>query len=97
MTTKEREAVQTFFNQMTRIDNEADEAFKELQELNAKFGSGSRWCCAQINRDEILEHCKVEYIKNRAKFVYDNYVKAIGQRDLMSEFGQTVADLGFWK
>lgn len=97
MTTKERTAIQTFFNKYGEIREQQEKAFKELQDLNGKLGSGSRWCCAMTNRDDILKSDADSRTKGRATYLYDIYTEARGKEELMREFGKELANLGFWK
>lgn len=91
MTKKEHAALQEFFNEMGEYDTAADIAFKRLQDLNAKEGTGHRWCCAAQNYRDLLSKGK-DYTH-----IYDNYVEANGKRDVMMELGRTLAGLNFWK
>lgn len=97
MTTRERNAMQKFFNRLTEYDNERDRYFAELQELNAKNGDGSRWCSAEHNLHELEKTCKDERIINRAREAYRRYEQANGKLDLLHEFGFELAELNFWK
>lgn len=91
MTKKERAALQELFNKMGEYDADADAAFKRLQDLNAKEGTGHRWCCAAQNYRDLLSKGR-DYT-----YIYDQYVEANGKRDAIMELGRTLAELNFWK
>jgi len=90
MTKKEKEAFQGFMNQYSRYEKEADEAFKELQTLN-KNETGTAWCCAQTNYEDLLKAGK-DY-----GYLYNRYVEAEAKQDILTRYGQMMADLGLWK
>lgn len=49
-------------------DKEADKAFTELQELNAKYGTGERWCSAFMNLKGLIgteKECKAINLYNQ--------------------------------
>lgn len=91
MTKKERAALQELFNKMSEYDAEADVAFKRLQELNAKEGTGHKWCCAAQNYRDLLSKGK-DYTH-----IYNNYVEASGKYEATLDLGRTLAELNFWK
>ncbi len=91
MTKKEHNAMQELFNQMGEYRDAADMAFKQLQDLNGKEGTGHRWCCAAQNYRDLLSVGK-DYTH-----IYDRYVQYNGMSDAMMELGRTLAGLNFWK
>lgn len=91
MTKREHEALQEHFNKMGDYMTEADIAFKQLQELNGKEGTGHKWCCAAQNYRDLLSVGK-DYT-----YIYDEYVKYNGMVDAMRQLGRTLAELNFWK
>lgn len=91
MTKVEHDAIQKAFNKMSAYQKAADEAFKELQELNATEGTGHKWCCAAQNYRDLLSKGK-DYT-----FVYDVYVANNGAVDALRSIGNTLAGINFWK
>lgn len=91
MTKKEHEALQKLFNEINEQREEADKAFKELQNRNATEGTGKRWCCAKDNALDLLS-CGKNYMR-----IYDRYVAASAKEDMLHELGRTLAELDFWK
>ena len=91
MTKREHEALQKEFNKMSDYMAKADIAFKQLQDLNGKEGTGRRWCCAAQNHRDLLSAGK-DYT-----YIYDEYVKYNGMVDAMRSLGSTLAELNFWK
>lgn len=91
MTKREHEALQEHFNKMSDYMTEADIAFKQLQDLNGKEGTGHKWCCAAQNYRDLLSVGK-DYTH-----IYDRYVQYNGMVDAMRELGRTLAGLNFWK
>ena len=91
MTKREHEALQKEFNKMGDYMAKADTAFKQLQDLNGKEGTGHRWCCAAQNYRDLLSVGK-DYT-----YIYDEYVKYNGMVDAMRTLGSTLAELNFWK
>lgn len=90
MTKKERKAFQEFMNQYTELEREANKAFSDLQELNRNEGTGHVWCCAETNYTDLLS-CGKDY-----GYKFKKYVEAEAKKDLLTRYGQMLADLGFW-
>ena len=91
MTKREHEALQKEFNKMSDYMAKADTAFKQLQDLNGKEGTGHKWCCAAQNYRDLLSAGK-DYT-----YIFDEYVKYNGMFDAMRKLGSTLAELNFWK
>lgn len=96
MTAKERKLIQTTINKLTDLDAEKDRLFKELQDLNVKCGDGSRWCSVDANFEGVRQNGD-ETQRHRALYMYRRYFEANAKEDLLREFGQELANLGFWK
>ena len=97
MTTREHETIQRFFNRMSEFEAEQDKCFKELQEINATFGDGNRWCSAEHNLEMLAKTATDSLEYRRAKTIYEKYLKAGAKHDLLMELGAGLADLNFWK
>lgn len=91
MTKKEHKALQEHFNRMSEFREQADRAFKRLQDLNGEEGTGTRWCCAETNYKDLLSVGK-DYT-----YIYNDYVEACAKDMLLMELGSTMANLDFWK
>ena len=91
MTKTERKALQEYINKMTGYRVVVDIAFKELQDLNEKEGTGHRWCCADQNYKDLLSVGK-DYTN-----IYNRYVQYNGMIDALNQLGNTLAELNFWK
>lgn len=91
MTKKEHAALQALFNKLDDYRAEEDIAFKRLQDLNEKEGTGHRWCSAEHNYKELLSKGK-DYT-----YIYNDYVEARGKYEACMELGHTLAELNFWK
>lgn len=89
MTKKEKKAFQDFMNQYSRFEKEAEDAFKKLQTLN-KRETGTAWCSAQTNYEDLLK-AGMNY-----GHLYNRYVEAEAKRDMLTRYGQMMADLGLW-
>ena len=96
MTAKERNFIQTTINKLTELDAEKDRLFKQLQALNVECGDGRKWCSVDANLEGARKHGD-ENQRNRALWMYRRYFEADAKEDLLREFGQGLADLGFWK
>ena len=97
MTTREHETIQRFFNRMSEFEAEQDKCFKELQEMNATFGDGHRWCCAEYNLEMLAKTAPESLEHRRAKTIYEKYLKASAKHDLLMDLGAELAELRFWK
>ena len=62
-------------------DVEADEAFKKLQELNAEYGTGERWCSAALNLKGLIGTSK----ESRAFDLYNQIERAKGKMDALMD------------
>ncbi len=91
MTRKEQEVLQKFCNRMSKYEAKADDAFKMLQDLNEKEGTGKRWCSAEQNVKDLLSVGK-DYM-----YLYNEYVRADAAIDTLMALGSELADIGFWK
>lgn len=91
MTKKEHDALQKLMNEMNELRDRSEQAFKRLQDLNAKDGTGKRWCCAKTNATDLLG-CGKDYM-----YLYEEYVQANAKEDMLVELGHTLAELNFWK
>ena len=63
------------------LDRKADEAFTELQELNAEYGTGERWCNAFMNLKGLIGTAK----ETRAEMLYNQIQQARGQMESLRE------------
>ena len=98
MTAKERAAVQGFINKITELDEIESETLHALQDINAEHGDGHRWCSWKANLDGVIANQERNSVwRGRAEHQFEKYVKASAQRDLIQNFGGTLAELGFWK
>lgn len=98
MTTKERTAVQALFNKWTELDNIRTETLHKLQQMNVEHGDGSRWCSWKGNLDGIIANTEPDSVeRGRAFTQYERFIAATAQQDMLSKFGQEMANLGFWK
>lgn len=98
MTTKERAAVQGFINKMTELDKIRMETLETLKDMNAAHGDGHRWCSWDACLEGIAKHNDRQSIEyRRAAHVYEEYIAAQAQLDLISSFGGELANIGFWK
>lgn len=91
MTKLEHETLQKFINRIRNIRERQDEIFDFLLEENRKNGTGHAWCCAYENYKD-LKACGKDYT-----YKYECYVKCGAQYDLLTELGQELAELKFWK
>ena len=92
MTKREHKALQELVNKHSEYREKADRAFERLQDLNEKEGSGSRWCCAATNMEDLLAAGK-DYV-----YLYTEYVENNAKADTLEwELGRTLAGLNFWK
>lgn len=96
MTAKERNLIQATINKLTELDAEKDRLFNDLQALNVKCGDGHKWCSVDANFEGIRQHGD-ETQRHRALWMYRRYFEADAKEDLLREFGQELANLGFWK
>jgi hypothetical protein len=91
MTKVEHKTLQEHFNKMNDYKAEADIAFKQLQDLNEKEGTGHRWCSAAQNYKDLFSVGK-DYTN-----IYDRYIQYNGMVEAMRQLGSTLAELNFWK
>ncbi len=91
MTKKERRALQDFMNQESELTKERDRIFKELQDMSRAAGMVV-YCCAESNAKQLTE-----LGDKRANWLYENYLRACAQLDLLMNYGSMLAELNFWK
>lgn len=91
MTKREHEVLQARFNKLEYHREEMDKAFKQLQDLNANEGTGTRWCSAKQNAED-LKSCGKNY-----DHLYERYLIQGGMYEAILELGGDLANLGFWK
>ena len=97
MTKKERATVQNFINKITELRNIQDESLKSLQEMNMKYGDGSRYCSWESNLLGVLGSATADnQIKAQAKHQFRRSEEAHAQERLIHEFGAELANIGFW-
>jgi len=63
------------------LNNRANDAFDELKDLNAEFGTGERWCDAFMNLKGLIGTEK----EFRALTLYNQIQQARGQRDSLHD------------
>ena len=98
MTKSERAAMQSFFNKISEFDEVSSQTLTRLKDLNEAHGDGSRWCGWEANLEGLLRTLGPDHIiYRRANATYERYLEARARHDLLMEFGQVLADLGFWK
>lgn len=95
MTTKEREVIQDFINQMSVLSTSRDACFKALQHLNLTCGEGCRWCCAKANLDGIRNKSKDKMVVIKAEHLYEKYVEDRAKLDMIQKFLQSLTDIGW--
>lgn len=79
--TKLKEKYKEWSHKINVEDMDADEAFTELQELNAKYGTGERWCSAATNLK-----CLIGTKKETLAFIlYDKILIARGKMDAFTD------------
>ncbi len=59
------------------LNDKADDTFKKLQDLNAEYGSGERWCSAFMNLKGLIGTEK----ESIAEHMYNQIQQARGQMD----------------
>lgn len=92
MTKREREAMQKLVNRHSKYREEADNAFKTLQDLNEVEGTGTRWCSAVENMKDLLSQGR-DYT-----WIYNKYIENSAKADVLEwELGGELAELNFWK
>lgn len=98
MTKKERAIVQNFINKMTELRNIQEESLKTLQDMNMKYGDGSRYCSWESNLLGVLGSTNADnQIKAAARHQFRRSEEAHAQERLIHEFGADLAEVGFWK
>ena len=98
MTRKERATVQGFINKLSELDKIENETLKTLKGMCETYGDGNRWCSWKTCLDKIAEASGIESLEyRRAEVVYERFIKASAQMDLIRAFGGELAEIGFWK
>lgn len=98
MTRKERATVQGFINKLSELDKIEHETLETLKGMCETYGDGNRWCSWRACLDKIAEASGIESLEyRRAEGVYERFIKASAQRDLIMKFGSELAEIGFWK
>lgn len=91
MTKKERTALAQLWKKYEELTAEENRIFNYLQDRNRAV-TGTAWCSAEANAEDLTTAGE----KN-AMGLYMRYVKLGAQIDIMREYGQTLANIDFWK
>lgn len=92
MTTKERDAIQKFFNQISVFENREHEVFGMLQEASRRNGLPA-WCCAEQNYIQLQDTPDKKF----ATWKYEEYLELGAKIKLMEDLGRVLCGIDFWK
>lgn len=98
MTTKEHDRLQQFVNSLTKLNEEKDAAFKDLQVLS-KALTGTAWCSAEQNYKKIIKRERSnngEYYTMRASEDYRKYLESCGKIEAIRDLMGVLSELNFW-
>lgn len=91
MTTTEKKALQNFFNNYSRLSDEKDKTFKEIQD-EVRYTGETPSCSLQWNIEVLKKHKRPF-----AETLYRRYIELDAKMDTMRDLGQVLADINFWK
>lgn len=95
MTKKEQQKLQQLFNTINKTREQENNAFKQLQDLNASLGN-PRWCSALNNYNDIVKTTTDTRILLRAETALANYYEASGKQYALIDLGDILYSLNFW-
>lgn len=97
MVKREKEALQAFVNQFSGFRDLSSEAFEELQEFCRVAGLPA-WSSADLNYRQLMRRYADDIeMEIRITRAYNDYIRAEGKKDVISDLMSTLSKLNFWK
>lgn len=101
MKTNEKKALQDLFNNINKVREDRMKLFTKLQSLSKENGLPV-WCSSDENLKQLIKLDDVKYnelwtVSEMAIMIYSEYLTLRGKEEQLTELGETLARVKFWK